>query len=51
MYLLNLVGFLFPHIIDDARSKPHHYLEVLQPEMFKTSYFLAKILHDHSYIN
>ena len=23
-YLLHLVGILFPHINDDARSKPHH---------------------------
>jgi hypothetical protein len=23
VYLLHLVGILFPHIIDDARSKPH----------------------------
>jgi hypothetical protein len=23
IHLLHLVGILFPHIIDDARSKPH----------------------------
>jgi hypothetical protein len=25
---LHLVGILFPHIIDDERSKPHKYREV-----------------------
>jgi hypothetical protein len=27
-HLLHLVGILFPHIIDDARSKPHHIPKV-----------------------
>jgi hypothetical protein len=39
IHLLHLVGNLFPHIIDDARSKPHqigtHYaLDVLCKSIF-----------------
>jgi hypothetical protein len=28
IHLLDLVGILFPHIIDDARSKPHQTLHI-----------------------
>jgi hypothetical protein len=29
IHLLHLVGILFPHIIEDARSKPHQNLGLL----------------------
>jgi hypothetical protein len=29
-HLLHLVGILFPHIIDDAQSKPHQISQVLK---------------------
>ena len=29
VHLLHLVGILFPHIIDDARSKPHQMHSIL----------------------
>jgi hypothetical protein len=35
IHLLHLVGILFPHIIDDARSKPHqisrHLIDSISP--------------------
>jgi hypothetical protein len=37
IHLLHLVGILFPHIIDDARSKPHRKLTVLIIAKFKDS--------------
>jgi hypothetical protein len=35
MHLLHLVGILFPHIIDDARSKPHQtlYEDYIRPSI------------------
>jgi hypothetical protein len=34
IHLLRLVGILFPHIIDDARSKPHQIWIYLLNEVF-----------------
>jgi hypothetical protein len=40
-HLLHLVGILFPHIIDDVRSKPHQKFCILKFFLKKRAELLA----------
>jgi hypothetical protein len=44
IHLLHLVGILFPHIIDDARSKPHQILYTLFAHIISAPAYFAHLI-------